>query len=98
MLKSNIENCNIFLIKIQHYDQLQSFISQFLQNTGTSLGAEDEGSFKMRLLHFRRTFVEKMFAIHAKVEAYKKTGIGIGGYTHRSASIKFCKLVPKPSI
>jgi hypothetical protein len=34
----------------------------------------------MRLLHFRRTFVEKMFAIHAKVEAYKKDGRDIGGY------------------
>jgi hypothetical protein len=25
----------------------------------------------MRLLHFRRTFVEKMFTIHGKVEAFK---------------------------
>jgi hypothetical protein len=34
----------------------------------------------MRLLHFRRTFVEKMFAIHAKVEAFKQSGEPIGGY------------------
>lgn len=34
----------------------------------------------MRLLHFWRTFVETMFAIHAKVDAYKKTGREIGGY------------------
>ena len=34
----------------------------------------------MRLLHFRRTFVEKLFAIHSKVEKFKQTGIGIGGY------------------
>ena len=54
--------------------RLQSYVGQFLQETGVSLGAEDEGPFEMRLLHFRRTFVEKMFAIHAKVEAFKKTG------------------------
>jgi hypothetical protein len=34
----------------------------------------------MRRLHFRRTFVEKMFAIHAKVEAFKSGGREIGGY------------------
>ncbi len=51
--------------------RLQSYVGQFLEQIGTSLGAEDEGPFKMRLLHFRRTFVEKMFAIHGKVEAFK---------------------------
>jgi hypothetical protein len=33
----------------------------------------------MRPLHFRRTFVEKMFAIHAKVEAFKTAGREIDG-------------------
>ena len=37
-----------------------------------SLGGEDEGGFTLRLLHFRRTFVEKMFAIHTKVELFKR--------------------------
>jgi hypothetical protein len=60
--------------------QLQSYVGQFLQETGATLGAEDEGPFEMRLLHYRRTFVEKMFAIHAKVEAFKKEGRDIGGY------------------
>ena len=59
---------------------LQSYVGQYLQDTGFSLGADDEGPFEMRLLHFRRTFVEKMFAIHGKVDAYKKTGREIGGY------------------
>jgi hypothetical protein len=49
--------------------RLQSYVGQFLHETGFSLGAEDEGPFEMRLLHFRRTFVEKMFTIHGKVEA-----------------------------
>ena len=60
--------------------QLQSYVGQFLQETGATLGAEDEGPFEMRLLHFRRTFVEKMFAINAKVEAFKQEGKPIGGY------------------
>ncbi|MBM3191741.1 MAG: nucleotidyl transferase AbiEii/AbiGii toxin family protein [Chlamydiae bacterium] len=60
--------------------RLQSYLGRFLQEKGISLGADDESSFEMKLLHFRRTFVEKMFAIHAKVELFKKTGLGIGGY------------------
>jgi hypothetical protein len=60
--------------------RLQSYVGQFLQETGVSLGAEDEGPFEMRLLHFRRTFVEKMFAIHAKIEAFKRDGKEIGSY------------------
>jgi hypothetical protein len=49
-----------------------SYISQFLRETNVSLDAEDEEPFPMRLLHFRRTFVEKMFAIHKKVELFKR--------------------------
>jgi len=44
------------------------------------LGAEDEAPFSLRLLHFRRTFVEKLFAIHAKVELLKRDGQPIGTY------------------
>jgi hypothetical protein len=32
------------------------------------------------LLHFRRTFVEKMFAIHGKIELLKRDGQPLGGY------------------
>jgi hypothetical protein len=59
---------------------LVSYLAQFLSKTGTSLGAEDETSFPLRLLHFRRTFVEKMFAIHAKVELLKRDGTPLGSY------------------
>ncbi len=69
--------------------QLQSYVGQFLRETGVSFGAEDEGPFEMRLLHFRRTFVEKMFAIHAKVEAFKQTGKPIGGYARHYYDL-FC--------
>lgn len=58
--------------------ELSSLLAQFLAETGQSLGAEDESSFSFRLLHFRRTFVEKMFAIHAKVELLRRDGRGLG--------------------
>ena len=60
--------------------ELRSYLSQFLTETGVTLGAEDEGPFQMRLLHFRRTFVEKMFAIHSKVEMLKRDGRPLGTY------------------
>ena len=59
---------------------IQSLIGQFLRETGKTLGADDEAPFPMRLLHFRRTFVEKMFAIHGKVELLKQDGHSIGSY------------------
>jgi hypothetical protein len=60
--------------------ELRSYLSQFLMEAGVTLGAEDEGSFPMRLLHFRRTFVEKMFAIHSKVQMLKRDGRPLGTY------------------
>jgi len=60
--------------------ELRSFVGQFLAETGASLGCEDEGPFSMRLLHYRRTFVEKLFAIHKKVELLKREGTLIGSH------------------
>lgn len=60
--------------------ELLSYISEFLRDRKMSLGAEDESPFPMRLLHFRRTFVEKMFAIHGKVEILKRDGRPLGTY------------------
>lgn len=60
--------------------ELRSYLGAFLNERGVSLGAEDEGGFSMRLLHFRRTFVEKLFAIHGKVELLKRDGRAIGSY------------------
>ena len=59
---------------------LASLLAQFLQETGASLGAEDEAPFSMRLLHFRRTFVEKLFAIHGKVQLLVREGQPLGTY------------------
>jgi Nucleotidyl transferase AbiEii toxin, Type IV TA system len=60
--------------------ELQSYLGQFLAETGASLGTVDEGRFPMRLLHYRRTFVEKMFAIHSKIELFKREAQPLGGY------------------
>ncbi|MGA9720920.1 MAG: nucleotidyl transferase AbiEii/AbiGii toxin family protein [Candidatus Binatus sp.] len=60
--------------------ELRSYLGEFMNETGASLGAEDEGPFSMPLLHFRRTFVEKMFAIHGKVHLHKRDGQPIGSY------------------
>lgn len=75
---------------------LQSYLAQFLKETGISFGAEDESPFAMNLLHFRRTFVEKLFAIHAKVELFKKTGLKIGGYARHYYDL-FC-LSERPEV
>ncbi len=76
--------------------KLQSYVGQFLQETGVSLGAGDEGAFEMRLLHFRRTFVEKMFAIHGKVAAFKQEGKPIGGYARHYHDL-YC-LAERPEV
>lgn len=60
--------------------EIESYLSRYLRETSVSLGADDEGAFPMRLLHFRRTFVEKMFAIHGKVELMKRDGRPLGSY------------------
>jgi Nucleotidyl transferase AbiEii toxin, Type IV TA system len=61
--------------------QLNSFLAEFLQGVGESLGAEDETSFPMRLLHFRRIFVEKLFSLHSKVTQYQLDGTSFANYT-----------------
>jgi hypothetical protein len=60
--------------------ELRSYLGEFLRDIGVSMDADDEAPFSMRLLHFRRTFVEKMFAIHGKVELLKRDGQPLGTY------------------
>jgi hypothetical protein len=59
---------------------LNSYIGLYLNAANISLEVEDEQPFAMRLLHFRRTFVEKMFAIHSKIELYKRDQAPLGSY------------------
>jgi len=74
--------------------QLRSYLGQFLQGTGVTLGADDEQPFTMRLLHFRRTFVEKLFAIHGKVEILKRDGRPIGTYARHYYDLYQLSLQP----
>jgi Nucleotidyl transferase AbiEii toxin, Type IV TA system len=60
--------------------ELRSYLGQYFEENKLSLGAEDETPFVLRLLHFRRTFVEKMFAIHGKVELLKRDRQPLGSY------------------
>ena len=76
--------------------QLQSFLGEFLAETGRSLGADDENPFFMRLLHFRRTFVEKMFAIHSKVELLKRDGQPLGTYARHYYDLS--QLATRPEV
>jgi hypothetical protein len=52
--------------------ELRSYLGQYLQENKLSLGAEDETSFVLRLLHFRR--------IHGKVEVLKRDRHPLGSY------------------
>jgi hypothetical protein len=60
--------------------KLSSYLAEFLQTIGESLGADDESPFFMQLLDYRRTFVEKLFTIQSKVEQSLQEGTSIGTY------------------
>lgn len=47
---------------------LDSYVAEFLRTRGLGNIAEDLEPFPMTLLHFRRTFVEKLYTIYSKVE------------------------------
>ena len=58
--------------------RLSSFASDLLRERGLQNTAEDLETFEMDLIHFRRTFVEKLFTIHGKVERLKADGHRLG--------------------
>ncbi len=57
---------------------ISSLLALFLVKTGQGEIADDTAPFDMQVLHFRRTFVEKMFAIHGKVIRFVKEGERVG--------------------
>ena len=59
---------------------IHSYVGRFLREAGTTLGCDDESPFDLKLLHFRRTFVEKLFAIHSNVEIWLRDGQPVGSY------------------
>jgi hypothetical protein len=61
-------------------DPITSLLARYLQEEAIDGFLELEGidGFDMHLLHFRRTFVEKMFALHGKVERLLTEGHPLG--------------------
>lgn len=59
---------------------ITSLVGQNLAEHGAGLleDADDLHGFEMSLLHFRRTFVEKMFALHGKVIRLRDEGHPLG--------------------
>ncbi len=57
---------------------ITSLVAQYLQEQGSGDIADDLGGFAMTLLHYRRTFVEKMFAIHGKVARFQQEDLPLG--------------------
>jgi hypothetical protein len=76
--------------------RISSYLADFLRDTGTSLGADDESSFPMQLLHFRRTFIEKLFSIHSHVTEYQLSGKPIATYTRHYYDLFY--LVQQPEV
>ncbi len=58
--------------------QLTSLIGEMLDVRNVDSGTSDRTPFDMKLLHFRRTFVEKLFTLHSRVERAKKQGKELG--------------------
>jgi hypothetical protein len=59
---------------------ISSIVGKTLVDRGVAgdLGVECVEPFEMKLLHFGRTFVEKLFAIHGKIERLKSEGHPLG--------------------
>lgn len=53
---------------------ITSMVGQYLLEQGRAEMADDLIGFDMTLLHFRRTFVEKLFALHGKVSRLLEEG------------------------
>jgi Nucleotidyl transferase AbiEii toxin, Type IV TA system len=60
--------------------EISSIVGGLLIERGAADELDVKGiqPFEMTLLHFRRTFVEKLFAIHGKVEQLKESGAPLG--------------------
>lgn len=77
-------------------ETIESYVGRFLRETNLDVGAEDQAGFPMRVMHFRRTFVEKLFTIHAKVEIFKRDGTPIGTYARHYYDL--FRLLERPEV
>ncbi len=67
--------------------EISAIVADFLRGRGDGDMADDLQPFPMTLLHFRRTFVEKLFTIHSKVERLKQDGHLVGRDTRHYADL-----------
>ncbi len=58
--------------------QLSSLVGEMLDARNVDSGTDDRMPFEIRLLHFRRTFVEKLFTLHSRVERVIEQGKELG--------------------
>lgn len=68
---------------------MSSLVADLLRRRGVAddLGAEGLHPFPMTVLHFRRTFIEKLFAIHGKVDRLKQDDHPLGRDARHYADI-----------
>jgi hypothetical protein len=57
---------------------ITSLVAQVLREQAAGDIAEDVDGFEMTLLHYRRTFVEKLFALHGKVARVVQENVPLG--------------------
>jgi hypothetical protein len=66
---------------------LRSYAAEFLESQGLGDIADDLAPFDMQLLHYRRTYVEKLFTVHQKVTSLLETGRPLGRHARHYADI-----------
>lgn len=71
-----------------------SLVGEFLRERGQGHIAEDLDPFEMTLLHFRRTFVEKLFTIHSKVARWLEDGTPVARDARHYADLHGPRAMP----
>ena len=66
---------------------ISSLVSNSLRNRDLANIADDLEPFDMQFLHFRRTFIEKLFTIHGKIERLKSDGVPLARDTRHYADL-----------
>ena len=66
---------------------ITSMVGQYLLKQGRGDMANDLRGFEMTLLHFRRTFVEKLFALHGKVVRFVAEGHPLGRHARHYSDL-----------
>ncbi len=66
---------------------LRSYVAEFIESRDLGDIADDLVPFDMQLLHYRRTYVEKLFTVHQKVTMMLETGEPLGRQARHYADI-----------